>query len=385
MNSRPGYALAHPPAPGEVNLTNWQDSPWNAWGFSHLTELVPTAVVSRGERTGGGAVGLGDLDRSRFDGFVEATGSRAVVVLRDGVPVREWYGEDMTVDTRHTLMSISKSLCGLLYGRLIGQGVVTEETTIGSVVPDLAGSAFGDATIRQALDMQVSVDYVEAYHDPAAHVAQQDRVAGWRPRLPDDPADTYEFLTTLKRLGEHGRHLQYCSATTDSLAWVVERATGRRYHEVLSDELWSLVPTENDAVITVDPGGFAFANGGVACTARDLARFGQLVLDGGAVDGRQVVPEAWIQQLLAGGSLEAAAGSPFQEVHPNGSYLGQWWVTGDDHGVVYGAGIHGQYLWVDPTARVVVAKFAAHRDAVSLDALRANSEFMRWLVASVAG
>ncbi len=383
MNRRPGYALAHPPAPGEVNLTNWQDSPWNAWGFSHVTELVPTAVVSRGERRTDDDAGLGDLDRDRFYSCVEATAARAVVVLRDGEPVREWYGEDMGVDTKHTLMSISKSLCGLLYGRLVGQGVLTEGTTIGSVVPELARSAFGDATVRQALDMQVSVDYVESYHDPGAHVAQQDRVAGWRPRMSGDPADTYAFLPTLRPLGVHGRHLQYCSATTDALAWVVERATGRRYHEVLSDELWSLVPTESDAVITVDQGGFAFANGGVACTVRDLARFGQLVLDRGAVGGRQVVPEAWVEALLAGGSTSAAAGSPFQEVHPRGSYLSQWWVTGDDRGAVYGAGIHGQYLWVDPTSRVVVAKFAAHPDAVSLEALRSNSDFMRWLVASV--
>lgn len=384
MNSRPDRALAHVPHPGEVDLTNWQESPWNVWGFSHVTELVPTAVISRGRRDPQ-ADGLGDLDRTRFDDFVEVTHARAVVVLRDGRRVHEWYAEDMAADTRHTLMSISKSLCGLLYGRLIGQGVLSEETVISAVVPELAGSAFGDATVREALDMQVSVDYVEAYHDPAAHVAQQDRVAGWRPRMADDPADTYDFLTTLKRLGEHGRRLQYCSATTDALAWVVERATGRRYHQVLSDELWSRLPTESDAVITVDPGGFGFANGGVACTARDLARVGQLLLDAGAVGGDQVVPEPWVAGLLAGGDVAAAAGSAFQQVHPGGSYLRQWWSTGDPHGVVYGAGIHGQYLWVDPAARVVVAKFGAHPDAVSTEALQHNSAFMRWLVDSTAG
>ncbi len=385
MNSRPDHALVHVPHPGEVNLTNWQESPWNAWGFSHVTELVPTAVISRGSSRGRQADGLGDLDRVRFEDFVELTHARAVVVLRDGERLREWYGVDMAAGTRHTLMSISKSLCGLLYGRLIGQGVLSEETVISAVVPELAGSAFGDATVREALDMQVSVDYVETYHDPAAHVAQQDRVAGWRPRMADDPVDTYDFLTTLKPLGEHGRRLQYCSATTDALAWVVERATGRRYHQVLSDELWSRLPTESDAVITVDPGGFGFANGGVACTARDLARVGQLLLDGGAVSGDQVVPESWAAGLLAGGDVAAAAGSAFQQVHPGGSYLRQWWSTGDAHGVVYGAGIHGQYLWVDPTARVVVAKFGAHPDAVSTEALQHNSAFMRWLVDSTVG
>ncbi len=229
--------------------------------------------------------------------------------------------------------------------------------------------------------MRVAVEYDETYHDPAAHVAQQDRVAGWRPRLPDDPADTYEFLTTLRASGPHGGALQYCSATTDALAWVSEVVTGQRYHEVLSSHLWSKLPTQDDAGITVDPGGFAFANGGFACTTRDLARFGQLLLDGGCVDGQQVVPEAFAADVLAGGDTAAATGSHFQAVHEGGSYRSQWWATGDDHGVVYGAGIHGQYLWVDPRAEVVVAKFGAHPEAVSAEALRQNAALMRWLVA----
>ncbi|MBI2243123.1 MAG: serine hydrolase [Nocardioides sp.] len=275
---------------------------------------------------------------------------------------------------------MSKSLCGLLIGQLIGQGLLHEDSLIGDLVPRLKSSAFEDATVRDALDMKVAVDYDETYHDPAAHVAQQDRVAGWRPRQAGDPADTYEFLTTLRRAGQHGRRLQYCSATTDALAWVVESVTGQRYHQVLSSQLWSRLPTENDAGITVDPGGFAFANGGVTCTSRDLARLGQLVLDGGAVDGRQVVPEAFVADLFAGGDTEAAVGSQFQAVHPRGSYRSQWWVTGDDHGAIYGAGIHGQYLWVDPSAEIVIAKFGAHPEAVSAGALERNSALMRWLV-----
>ena len=150
---------------------------------------------------------------------------------------------------------------------------------------------------------------------------------------------------------------------------------------MLSSHLWSKLPTQDDAGITVDPGGFAFANGGFACTTRDLARFGQLLLDGGCVDGQQVVPEAFAADVLAGGDTAAATGSHFQAVHEGGSYRSQWWVTGDDHGVVYGAGIHGQYLWVDPRAEVVVAKFGAHPEAVSAEALRQNAALMRWLVA----
>ena len=381
MSSTHGSDLEPAFAPGEVNLSNWQDAPWNAWGLAHTSEIVPTAVVSRLARAEDVATApLGCESDPTWLAHVEATAARSVVVLRRGELVGEWYGRGMGRATRHTLMSVSKSLCGLVVGQLIGKGLLREDSLIGDVVPRLKTSAFGSATIRDALDMRVSVDYDETYHDPAAHVAQQDRVAGWRPRLPDDPSDTYEFLTTLRAAGTHGGALQYCSATTDALAWVIESVTGKRYHEVLSASLWSRLPTQEDAGITVDPGGFAFANGGFACTTRDLARFGHLLLDHGAVDGDQVVPAAFVEDILSGGDPAAAAGSHFRAVHAAGSYRSQWWVTGDDHGVVYGAGIHGQYLWVDPRAEVVVAKFGAHPEAVSADALRHNAALMRWLV-----
>ena len=381
MSRTRGSGLDRTFLPGEVNLSNWQDAPWNTWGFSNMTELVPTAVISRLAAAEDVADPPLDCaaDPACLD-LLETTAARSVVVLQGGRLVGEWYDDGMGPTSRHTLMSISKSLCGLLVGQLIGQGLLAEESVIGDLVPRLKLSAFGDATIRHALDMKVAVEYDETYHDPSAHVAQQDRVAGWRPRHPDDPADTYEFLTSLRPAGRHGDVLQYCSATTDALAWVVEAVTGQRYHEALSSRLWSRLPTQADAGITVDRGGFAFANGGVTCTTRDLARLGQLVLDRGAVDGVQVVPEAYVSDLLAGGDAAAAAGGHFQSVHPQGSYRSQWWVTGDDRGVVYGAGIHGQYLWVDPSAQVVVAKFAAHPEAVSEQALRDNAALMRWLV-----
>jgi len=381
VSRTPGYGLDSAFAPGEVNLSNWQDPPWNTWGFGHISEIVPTAVVSRVAAADDVAdTVLVASTAPAFREFAEATAARSVVVLKRGRLLGEWYGPGMAPTSRHTLMSVSKSVCGLLIGQLIGQGLLEETSQIGSIVPRLKESAFKDATIRDALDMKVAVEYDETYHDPSAHVAQQDRVAGWRPRLDGDPADTYEFLSTLRPAGLHGRRFQYCSATTDALAWVVEAVTRQRYHQVLSAQLWSRLPTQDDADITVDSGGFAFANGGVACTTRDLARLGQLLLDRGSVKGRQVVPESFVADILAGGDRGAAAGSHFQAVHSRGSYRSQWWVTGDEHGVVYGAGIHGQYLWVDPFEEVVVAKFGAHPQAVSEQALRDNSAFMRWLV-----
>lgn len=370
-----------------ITVANWQDPPFNRWGFSHVAELVPTAVISR--HPDGDPRSRAGLPESALvaeivpDAFLRETHTEAFLVMRGDEMVDERYLGAARREDRHLLMSVSKSLCALVVGQLVARGLVDPTATIAAYVPELADGAYGTATVQQVLDMTASVEYSEHYHNVAAHVHQQDRVAGWRPRLAGDPSDTYEFLTTLRPAGEHGRVFQYCSASTDVLAWVVENASGQRYADALSSQLWSRLGCTDDATITVDPGGFAFANGGVACTARDLARVGRLVLNGGRVGVEQVVPRDWIQQTLAGGDPAAAAGTVFQKIHPNGSYRNQWWSTGDLRGTVYAAGIHGQYLWLDPSSDVAIVKFSSLPQAVTEEASRRHAEVFQRLTTAL--
>ncbi len=116
---------------------------------------------------------------------------------------------------------------------------------------------------------------------------------------------------------------------------------------------------EPDAEITVDRHGFAAANGGICTTLRDLARFGQLMLDD-AADGRQVVPVSWIADTLRGGpdSVTAFAGNDYEAYFPGGHYRDQWWVSAGER-VLVGLGVYGQHPYVDRGAGVAVAKFSA--------------------------
>lgn len=153
-------------------------------------------------------------------------------------------------------------------------------------------------------------------------------------------------------------NFQYCSANTDVLAWIIERVTGLRYSEALSKHLWSKLDADRDATITVDPAGFGFANGGVSCTARDLARVGRLMLDDGEGPGGRVVSAEWVQSILAGGDKEAMKDASFTTIHHEGSYTRQWWCTGNGRGNITGIGIHGQYLWIDPPSDTVIVKLS---------------------------
>lgn len=363
-------------------LDTWQEPVANRWSFRHFDETVPTATVSRvpmPERRP--ARGLGALaavpDLARRLG---ATCTDALVVLRGEEIVGEHYAPGFGPERAHLLMSISKSLCGIVVGTLVDEGRVDPVQRASRYVPELAGSAFGNATLRQILDMTVAVAYSEDYTDPASEVQAHDRASGWRSALPDDPADVYGFLTGLRPAGSHGRRFQYCSAATDVLAWIVENVTGQRYAEVLADRLWSRLGSERDARISVDRGGFAFANGGVACTARDLARVGRLMLDGGRAGGEQIVSSSWVVETMAGGEAALTAGSPKRAVFPGFSYRNQWWAVGDERGSVHAAGIHGQYVWLDPAADVVIVKFSSEPEPTDLGSTRAHAGLFADLV-----
>lgn len=360
-----------------LTLDSWQDAPANRWAFTHVGELVPTARIAR--RIPEAAAGLGTLG-SRIPSLerrLVGAYTDAFLVTSSRGTVAEWYRDGLDATTPHLLMSVSKSLCAIVVGTLVDEGALDPAERIASHVPSLAGSAYGAATLQQVLDMVVSVAYSEDYRDPDSEVQAQDRVAGWRPRRTGDQRDTYEFLRSLRASGDHGRVFQYCSAGTDVLSWTIENVTGERYADVLSARLWSQLDCRDDAAITVDAGGFAFANGGISCTARDLARVGLLMLGGGAIDGRRVVSEEWVEDTLAGGDPVVAAGSMFQRVHPDGSYRNQWWVTGNDRANVYAVGIHGQYIWLDPPTGTVIVKLSSCPEPVTEGWNRLHADLFR--------
>ena len=365
-----GLMVGSPPDSSQlVTTSSWQEGPKNRWAFQHVSELVPSAVVSRG--TGSvlplasapedlGAIPLDGVEcGSTLETFLQETYTDGFLVLRGGEILCERYFNGMEVTSRHLLMSISKSLCGVVAGSLSESGIVDLGATVSTYVPELWESAYGDATVAQLLDMTASLEFSEDYADPGSEVQAQDRAAGWRPRRLEDPENSYLFLRSLRRKDPHGRAFQYCSATTDVLAWVLEKAAGRRYPELLAECLWSQIGAEHDALVTVDETGFAMANGGVSVSLRDLARFGYLVRNGGSVGTHRACSSEWTAGIRAGGDPKLLRETDFGREFPRGSYRSQWWVTGNETGALESRGIYGQFLWIDPAADVVIVKLSS--------------------------
>ena len=370
-----------PQVPGiPVTSQNWQDPPVNRWAYWHVRDILPTYRVSRGDgaaRALPAAAAPADLlavEIIRADGSAGTVGdvladtyTDAYVILQDGELVTEWYGPLGSPERTHALMSVSKSVLGCVAAVLIDRGLLDAERPITDYVPELAASGYAGATVRHVLDMRSGVRFLEEYTNPQADIRQLDEWIGWQPGQDDgEPRGLYRYLATLRAEAPHGSRFLYRSAESDVLGWVCERAAGQPMAELMSALVWAPMGAEHDADLLHDGLGDAVHDGGLCATARDVARFGQLLLDGGAVpDGaggtRRVVPPRWLRQGWAvDADVRAAfAASPAEASFPGGWYRNQFWFRPGEHGdVLLCLGIHGQMVHVSRRTNTVCVKLS---------------------------
>lgn len=348
--------------------------PQTRWSFSNFRQLIPTTQVSRG--TGAPAslprtlrndldavsfVPLGKDTPMTWAQAFDANYTDGVVVLHKGRIVYERYAGALRPEGQHISMSVTKSFFGTLGAMLVAEGKLDENAPVSRYVPELKDSAFGDATIRQVLDMRTGLKYSENYLDPNAEIWQHTRAGGVLPRPPgyQGPQTFYEFLQTVKKEGEHGGSFAYKTVNSDALGWVIRRATGQSIGQLLSDRIWSRLGMEQDAYFTVDSVGNEFAGGGLNAGLRDMARFGEMMRNQGKFNGQQIIPASVVQDIAKGGDKSAFPQASFPTL-PGWSYRNMWWVSNNEHGAYSARGIHGQAIYIDPKAEMVIARFASH-------------------------
>jgi CubicO group peptidase (beta-lactamase class C family) len=367
-----------------VTLDNWQDPPFNRWSFQHLREVIPTQRIRRGDAPpralpeNDHPIDLDDVMTTRRDGrsstlaeVLADTWTDSVLVLHDGRVALERYANGMARDTPHLVMSVSKSIVGCVAAILADRGLLDPDQLARDYVPQIAGSGYDGATVRDLLDMRTGVKFSEAYLDPDAEVRVIERHMGWRPRLLAEAAEgsddasqkgMYAYLATLDAEGPHGGPFVYRSADTDMLGWVCERAAHTRMADLISTLLWKRIGAEFDAEVTCDNLGTAVHDGGVSAATRDVARFGQLLLDDGWLDGRAIVPESWLRHAR---SLDpdirgAFANSDSEPFLTGGWYRNQFWfVPGPSGDIQLCLGIHGQMVFIDRATRTVAVKMSS--------------------------
>lgn len=395
-----GLMQGFPPAP-ERRVTqpdsNFFSFPKMRWTVCHIRELMPTRQVARGlgaPRALDYALddGIDALTFTPLGGGQPMTWKEAlaanytdgVLVLHEGKVVYEHYAGCLTEAGQHAAMSMTKSMTGLLAEILVAEGRLDDRARVADIVPELAGSAFADATVRQVMDMTTGLAYSEDYADPEADIWVYSAAANPMPKPADykGPVGYYEYLQIVRKEGQHGEAFGYKTINSDALGWIVSRVSGRSVADLLSERIWSRIGAEQDGYFTVDGIGTPFAGGGLSAGLRDLGRVGQLMLDQGEANGQRLFPARVADSIRAGGDKAAFARAGYKTL-PGGSYRSMWWVLHNAHGAYAARGVHGQTIYIDPTARMVIVRLSSHPvaknaviDPTSLPAYQAVADYL---------
>lgn len=357
----------------QVTAANWNTHPFNRWGFQNARSVLPSVPLhfdpdqtipfneSR-QNLAKVPVELSDGTTQTITEIFEAWQTDSIVVVHNGELVYERYWNGMTPSSPHYLASVSKSFIGTVAAILVDRGVIDREATVSSYVPELAESGFADATVGQILDMTAGTAWDEspaAFADPESPARQYFRAAGMLIAPGETSVGVASFLPTLVKGRPHGQVFIYNSPQSDVAGWIVANVTGRSVAENVQEMIWSKLGPEGEAYYAVDGAGNPVATGGLSMCARDMARFGQMMLNGGHLGGQRIVPHNVVTKIRTLGDTKAFARGPSSETFPGGAYRDFWWVSNDEDGSYQARGVYGQLIYINPRRQVVIARHAS--------------------------
>jgi CubicO group peptidase (beta-lactamase class C family) len=370
------------PPDQRVPQHDWDRAPWNRWTFQHVSEMLPTTEVWRGQgpvwQLENETRELGAIHFETAEGhstslqqWIDRSFTDGMLVLHRGKRVFEQYHNGMNERSLHLSQSMSKSVVAAVAGILTGRGLINPAEQVTHYLPELSITAWQGATLQQVMDMTSGVRYIEDYEAFDSDIAITDIASGWKRPAPGYLGPTCiwdQILSLRERVREHGQAFQYRSIETDVLAHCLERVTQIRLAELVSRELWQPLGCEESARFTVDPAGYALACGGLNATLRDYARFGQMLLQRGKVGDTQLVPAGWIDDIQnADHSLFHA---PYTLATPNGGYRNQFWVEDVDRPGYMARGVFGQLIYVAPADDMVLVKLSSWPEFTSVARLK---------------
>ncbi|MBV9418728.1 MAG: serine hydrolase [Alphaproteobacteria bacterium] len=331
--------------------------------FRSMSTIYPVRVIRRSTRPrpfeSGTAIALpksftyggASHDTRAFLEKVETTG---LLVLKDGKNVYEnyWLGNDAT--TQSVSWSVAKSFVSALMGIAVGdRKIASVLDPVTKYAPELAGSAYDGVRIKDVLQMSSGARWNEDYSNPDADINRFGRMLV-------EGTSLDAFAATVRPEKPPGTFNRYNTTDTHVLGMVIRNATGQSLSEFLHDRLWDPLGMEADGFWIVDNCGMEMAGGGLNAVLRDYAKLGQLYLNEGNWHGKQLIPAQWIRDSVTPDAPHVMPGTRDSALLPWG-YGYQWWVP-DNSGAYSAIGIYGQFIFVHPKARVVIAKTTAFRD-----------------------
>jgi CubicO group peptidase (beta-lactamase class C family) len=302
-----------------------------------------------------------------FDEFVRTQKVSGVLVLHNGAVRLERYALSGGPDTRWHSFSIAKSITSTLVGAAMKDGHIRSlDDPVTQYIAGLRGSAYEGVTVRQLLTMTSGVRWNEDYTDLTSDVARM------YAEPPDPGFDmTVSYVRKLPREAPPGTKWVYKTSETNLVGVLVAEATRTPLADYLSRKIWRPYGMARDAEWMVDDVGHEQGGCCLAMTVRDLARFGQFILDGTRIGGASIVPDTWLAEATRN-QLPAGVG---------GSYGYQWWPR--EEGCFEGRGIYGQTLHIDPRRRLVIVINSAAEQPTGRESGRARQAFIAAVKAGI--
>lgn len=289
--------------------------------------------------------------------WIKSSGTTGLVVLANGKLVFEGYYQGNDAQSQAISWSVGKSFVSALIGFALADGSISSlQDPVGDYVPLLRQSGYADVSIQDVLEMSSGIDFNEDYADPQSGINQlgEEIFLG---------RSTNEWIARLQKAGPAGREHHYISVNTQVLGMVLEAATGEKLASYMEKKLWSRLGPEGDARWLTDAHGTELAFAGLNVRTRDYARFGQLYLDQGRnLKGEQLLPAQWVQDSVTPRTAYLQPGRSLFEGIPALGYAYQFWIPQGNEGEFMAIGVYGQFIYVNPTRQVVIAKNSAYAD-----------------------
>lgn len=318
-------------------------------GFKNYKEILPTRLIPKSQNPYPLSYDLMDLSKIKykFQGkefsiydYIQEFKIAGLIVVRDGAILYENYNFGNDESTKWVSFSVTKSVTSMLLGAAIQDGFINSiEDKVTTYLPQLINSKYKDVSIKQVLHMSSGIEWNEDYTDPQSDV----NIAGAMNSL-----TLYKYQNTLNIAATPGSKFNYNTGETNLIGGVVRSAIGNSLSSYLEQKIWRPFGMEFDAYWAIDS-DFEQELGGCClnATLKDFARIGIFAMNNGLLrDGTMMLPRDWMKDSTT--------------PSPNYPYYGyQWWLDGPEYSSYYADGVFGQFIWIDPVTRTVIAMHGA--------------------------
>ena len=334
-----------------------------SWNFRNMKDIFPSVKIPASDQPFSFPVDAQPIslpENFMFNGqslqtqnFLDSTLTEALLVLKGDTLRYEYYSNGFKQNDVHISWSVSKSVLSALFGIAVHEGHIQSiEETVTDYLPEFKGTGYDGVRIKDVLQMSTGVGFNEDYGDFNSDINVMGRYFALGMPMAD-------FAKRLEREREPGTYNHYVSINTQILGMILVKATGRSVTDYMTEKLWGPLGAQDDAWWIIDNSNMEFVIGGLNATARDYAKMGQLFLDSGRWNGKQIVPEEWVVASITPDAPHLMPGKRSSAMRKEG-YGYQWWIPSGGNGEFDAQGIYGQFIYVDPDRDMVIVKLASN-------------------------